>query len=386
MPHRHAVVDNFQLLDQLNLILPSFNFAIIHRWGAAAGKTKTLHVMRFSLWFSFGHIKVQLRAASYPLVVVFQRELTAAIIHDHYRIRLQTNACCADANMRFDSKVELEPQCTPEASVYLCFHGAYSFMKFNTHLALTRHETRTSHDSWHFAAVENKYLINYTRVAVFYKRCTASVTCSGYSSFSTDRSDNSRGVGISMRSNWDAFCQGAGQFSECVRSWRWVSCVILSARIKEANTLWLQIESLEKIVRTKTTVCWRGNDNFTWKGYNTQMRICMKGKIALMRAAFSFASARRPGHEVHKEQGQNKNCPFSMGVLEICPRWGAALALVASSYASMMFWNVRSCHCFMKNGRNCATQPFSCKKHTNSVQFFAVNSRRRRILGKKGGK
>jgi hypothetical protein len=33
-----------------------------------------------------------------------------------------------------------------------------------------------------------------------------------------------------------------------------------------------------------------------------------------MRAAFSFAAARRPGHEVHKEQGQNKNCPFSMGV------------------------------------------------------------------------
>lgn len=120
----------------------------------------------------------------------------------------------------------------------------------------------------------------------------------------------------------------------------------------------------------------------------TQMRICMKGKkMLLMRAAFSFA-ARRPGHEVHKEQGQNKNCPFSMGVLEICSRGGAAhRVLLRAAHRVWCFWNVFAI-VLMKNGRNCTTR-LQSPVVAKSIQIpsnSSLSTRRRRILGKKGGK
>lgn len=299
--------------------------------------------MRFSLCFSFGRIKVQLRAASYPLVVVFQRELTAAIIHDHYRIRLQTNACWADANMRFDSKVVLVPQCTPAACVYLCFHSAYT-LSWNLILISHLHATKQEHPMTRDISLQlkiNKYLINYTRAAVFYKRCTASVTCSGYSSFSTDRSDNSRGsfrgVGISMRSNWDAFCQGAGWsiFWVCEKSEMSIVCHSVCAHKRGEHfmvTNWVARENCAD----KTTVCWRGNDNFTWKGYHANENM-YEGKNCFWCGLHSLSPPL---------EGQVMKCTRSKDRIRIAPFLWASwkfvrdevqLALVASSYASMMF-------------------------------------------------
>jgi hypothetical protein len=77
----------------------------------------------------------------------------------------QTQICDSPQKLR-------EPQCT--RAVYLCFHGAYTFMKFNTLLALAHREkqehpmTRDISHAQH-DAFENKYLINYTRAPMFYK-------------------------------------------------------------------------------------------------------------------------------------------------------------------------------------------------------------------------
>jgi hypothetical protein len=77
----------------------------------------------------------------------------------------QTQICDSPQKLR-------EPQCTPAVRVYFCFHGAYTFMKFNTLLALVHREKQehpmTRDISHAQRAFENKYLINYTRAPMFY--------------------------------------------------------------------------------------------------------------------------------------------------------------------------------------------------------------------------
>jgi hypothetical protein len=101
-----------------------------------------------------------------------------------------------------------------------------------------------------------------------------------------------------------------------------------------------------------------------------------------MRAAFSFA-ARRPGHEVHREQGQNKNCPFSL--------WASWKWRCSSSCppTRIMFLEC-VCHCFDEKWAQLCDARFQPRVVAKSIQIpsnsCAVNSAEEANSRKERGK
>lgn len=226
-----------------------------------------------------------------------------------------------------------------------------------------------------------------------------------YSSFSTDRGDNSPPARSSRQED---VCAASGfpytLKLRCILQRRWLAAWSIFCMRRETSDEYRGVSFClrtkegtfygYKLTCSRRELCGQktsggGNDNFTWKGSHANENM-YEGKNCFWCGLHSLSPLEGRVMKCTRSKDRIRIAPFlwaSLGNL-LTRRCSSSSSLV-SSYAARTesnrvwcFWNVFAI-VLMKNGRNCATrfhQPrVSCKKHTNSVQFLAVN------LGEAGG-